>query len=89
MAIIATYPALPDTRILARSVWPASVYQRLKVVWPHPSDNLSVVQAVAMGDLAQVVAAARDFTPVQWALTFNTFGVLIITECVQRAELWG
>ena len=53
---------------------------------------LSVVQAVAMGDLAQVVAASyQDFTLVQWALTFNTFGVLIITWNVfsVQSALWS
>jgi len=45
-----------------------------------------------MGDLAQVVAASyQDFTLVQWALTFNTFGVLIITWNVfsVQSALWG
>jgi hypothetical protein len=45
-----------------------------------------------MGDLAQVVAAGyHDFTSVQWVLTLNTFGVLIIiwnAYSVQSA-LWG
>jgi hypothetical protein len=53
---------------------------------------LSVVQAVAMGDLAQVVAAGyQDFTREQWVLTFNTFGVLIITWNVfsVQSALWS
>jgi hypothetical protein len=45
-----------------------------------------------MGDLAQVVAANyQDFTLVHWALTFNTFAVLIITWNVfsVQSALWG
>jgi hypothetical protein len=44
-----------------------------------------------MGDLAQVVAAGRQhFTLVQWVLTLNTFGVLIIVWNVfsVQSALW-
>jgi hypothetical protein len=69
------------------------VYRRLKASYgPTYLTILSVIQAVAMGDLAQVVAGSyHHFTPVQWVLTFNTFGVLIIiwnAYSVQSA-LWG
>jgi hypothetical protein len=70
-----------------------AVYQRLKGSYsPTYLTILSVVQAVAMGDLAQVVAANyEDFTIVQWALTVNTFGVLVITWNVfsVQSALWG
>jgi len=52
---------------------------------------LSVVQAVAMGDLAQVVAAGYlHFTLVQWVLTLNSFSVLIIIWNVfsVQSALW-
>ncbi len=45
-----------------------------------------------MGDLAQVVAAGyQDFTLEQWVLTFNMFGVLIITWNVfsVQSALWS
>src|SRR5215475_6693555 len=56
------------------------VYRRLKASYgPTYLTILSVIQAVAMGDLAQVVADGHaHFTLVQWLLTVNTFGVLII-----------
>ena len=70
-----------------------AVYHRLKGSYsPTYLTILSVVQAVAMGDLAQVVAAGyQDFTLVQWVLTFNTFGVLIITWNVfsVQSALWS
>ena len=70
-----------------------ATYRRLKGSYsPTYLTILSVVQAVAMGDLAQVVAASyEDFTLVQWALTVNTFGVLIITWNVfsVQSALWG
>jgi hypothetical protein len=69
-----------------------AVYQRLKGSYsPTYLTILSVVQAVAMGDLAQVVAAGyHHFTLVQWILTFNTFGVLIIIWNVfsVQSALW-
>ncbi len=95
MAIISTYPApLPGHEDpSAGASGQRAVYQRLKSSYgPTYLTILSVVQAVAMGDLAQVVAASyEDFTPVQWALTFNTFGVLIITWNVfsVQSALWG
>jgi hypothetical protein len=95
MAIITTYPA-PQLGHEAFGAGPSgqrAVYQRLKESYsPTYLTILSVVQAVAMGDLAQVVAASyQDFTLVQWALTFNTFGVLIITWNVfsVQSALWG
>jgi hypothetical protein len=95
LAIITTYPALSpryETRGEQASGQRA-VYRRLKESYsPTYLTILSVVQAVAMGDLAQVVAASyQDFTLVQWALTFNTFGVLIITWNVfsVQSALWG
>ncbi|MGZ6322242.1 MAG: hypothetical protein ACXWQR_23415, partial [Ktedonobacterales bacterium] len=40
---------------------------------------LSIVQAVALGELARVVADGYPgFTPVQWALVLLTFLILII-----------
>ena len=70
-----------------------AVYHRLKGSYsPTYLTILSVVQAVAMGDLAQVVAAGyQDFTLEQWVLTFNTFGVLIITWNVfsVQSALWS
>jgi hypothetical protein len=53
---------------------------------------LSVIQAVAMGDLAQVVAGSyHHFTLVQWILTLNTLGVLIIiwNAYSVQSTLWG
>jgi hypothetical protein len=95
MAIITTYPGhLPRHEALGAGVsGQRAVYQRLKGSYsPTYLTILSVVQAVAMGDLAQVIAASyQDFTLVQWALTFNTFGVLIITWNVfsVQSALWG
>jgi hypothetical protein len=70
-----------------------AVYSRLKGSYgPTYLTILSVVQAVGMADLAQVVAASyEDFALMQWALTFNTFGVLIITWNVfsVQSALWG
>jgi hypothetical protein len=69
-----------------------AVYLRLKGSYsPTYLTILSVVQAVAMGDLAQVVAAGHQhFTLVQWILTLNTFGVLIIIWNVfsVQSALW-
>jgi hypothetical protein len=69
------------------------VYQRLKASYgPTYLTILSVIQAVATGDLAQVIAAGyHDFTIVQWVLTLNTFGVLIIIWNVfsVQSALWG
>jgi hypothetical protein len=70
-----------------------TVYRRLKGSYgPTYLTILSVIQAVAMGDLAQVVAGSyHHFTPVQWVLTFNTFGVLIIiwNAYSVQSTLWG
>jgi hypothetical protein len=70
-----------------------TVYRRLKSSYgPTYLTILSVIQAVAMGDLAQVVAGSYHyFTPVQWVLTFNTFGVLIIiwNAYSVQSTLWG
>jgi hypothetical protein len=70
-----------------------TVYRRLKDSYgPTYLTILSVIQAVAMGDLAQVVAGSyHHFTPVQWVLTFNTFGVLIIiwNAYSVQSTLWG
>jgi hypothetical protein len=70
-----------------------TVYRRLKSSYgPTYLTILSVIQAVAMGDLAQVVAGSyHHFTPVQWVLTFNTFGVLIIiwNAYSVQSTLWG
>ena len=52
---------------------------------------LSMIQGVALGDLASVVASGHQhFTLVQWALTLNTFGVLIIVWNVFNVQsaLW-
>jgi hypothetical protein len=69
------------------------VYRRLKASYgPTYLTILSVIQAVAMGDLAQVVAAGHpNFTLVQWVLTLNTFGVLIIIWNAYSVQttLWG
>jgi hypothetical protein len=69
-----------------------ALYLRLKGSYsPTYLTILSVVQAVAMGDLAQVVAAGnRHFTLVQWVLTLNTFSVLIIIWNVfsVQSALW-
>jgi hypothetical protein len=95
LAIITTYPALPPRyeAFGEGASGQRAVYRRLKESYsPTYLTILSVVQAVAMGDLAQVVAASyQDFTLVQWALTFNTFGVLIITWNVfsVQSALWG
>lgn len=70
-----------------------AVYLRLKASYgPTYLTILSVIQAVAMGDLAQVVAGGyHDFTTVQWVLTLNTFGVLIIiwNAYSVQSTLWG
>ena len=96
LAIITTYPARQragDMALGEGASGQRAVYRRLKESYsPTYLTILSVVQAVAMGDLAQVVAAShQEFTPVQWALTFNTFGVLIITWNVfsVQSALWG
>jgi hypothetical protein len=95
VAIITTFPALlPGHEALGGGTsGQRAVYQRLKGSYsPTYLTILSVVQAVAMGDLAQVVAANyQEFTLVQWALTVNTFGVLIITWNVfsVQSALWG
>jgi len=95
LAIITTYPALPPRyEAFGEGAYgQRAVYRRLKESYsPTYLTILSVVQAVAMGDLAQVVATSyQDFTLVQWALTFNTFGVLIITWNVfsVQSALWG
>jgi hypothetical protein len=69
------------------------LYRRLRDSYsPTYLTILSVIQAVATGDLAQVVAAEYPhFTIVQWVLTLNTFGVLIITWNVfsVQSALWG
>jgi hypothetical protein len=96
VAIITTTPARQQKGNMTLGAGASNqraVYQRLKGAYgPTYLTILSVVQAVAMGDLAQVVAASHeDFTRVQWALTFNTFGVLIITWNVfsVQSALWG
>jgi hypothetical protein len=96
MAIITTHPAYQragDEMSDAETTGRRAVYRRLKSSYgPTYLTILSVVQAVAMGDLAQVVAGSyHHFTLVQWVLTFNSFGVLIIiwnAYSVQSA-LWG
>jgi hypothetical protein len=69
-----------------------AIYRRLKASYsPTYLTILSVVQAVAMGDLAQVVAAGYlHFTLVQWVLTLNSFSVLIIIWNVfsVQSALW-
>ena len=68
------------------------VHRRLKESYgPTYLTLLSIIQGVALGDLASVVAAGHQhFTLVQWALTLNTFGVLIIIWNVFSAQsvLW-
>ena len=87
MAIITSHSEQQPGASLQRAT-----YRRLKGSYsPTYLTILSVVQAVAMGDLAQVVAADyADFTPAQWVLTLNTFGVLIITWNVfsVQSALW-
>jgi len=69
------------------------VHRRLKASYgPTYLTILSVIQAVAMGDLAQVVAGGyQRFTTVQWVLTLNTFGALIIiwNAYSVQSTLWG
>lgn len=52
---------------------------------------LSIVQAVALGELARVVADSySQFTPVQWALVLLTFSILIIiwNHMITDAMTW-
>ena len=95
MAAVKSYPAQVWSGPKAfRSVESPqrAVYRRLRASYgPTYLTILSVVQAVAMGDLAQIVAAEyQHFTLVQWVLTLNTFGVLIITWNVfsVQSALW-
>jgi hypothetical protein len=68
------------------------VHRRLKESYgPTYLTLLSIIQGVALGDLASVVASGQQhFTLVQWILTLNTFGVLIIIWNVFSAQsvLW-
>jgi hypothetical protein len=95
MATVKTHPAQVSSETEAfRSLesHQRAVYRRLKASYsPTYLTILSVVQAVAMGDLAQVVAAGyHHFIIVQWVLTVNTFGVLIIIWNVfsVQSALW-
>src|SRR5690348_12488759 len=69
LAIFTTYPALPPRyeAFGEGTSGQRAVYRRLKASYsPTYLTILSVVQAVAMGDLAQEVAASyQDFTLVQ------------------------
>jgi hypothetical protein len=96
MAIFRLYPNLPqsaDEVVGAALPGRGEVHRRLKASYgPTYLTILSVIQAVAMGDLAQVVAGGyQRFTTVQWVLTFNTFGVLIIiwNAYSVQSTLWG
>jgi hypothetical protein len=83
-APLPSLPSLPGHEALgAGASGRRAVYQRLKASYgPTYLTILSVIQAVAMGDLAQVVAGSyQDFTLVQWVLTLNTFSV--------QSALWG
>jgi hypothetical protein len=87
------YPRSGDTTYGAMESPRRAVYRRLKASYgPTYLTILSVIQAVAMGDLAQVVAGGyQRFTTVQWVLTLNTFGVLIIiwNAYSVQSTLWG
>jgi hypothetical protein len=96
MAIFRLYPNLPqpaDGEVSAALPRRREVHRRLKASYgPTYLTILSVIQAVAMGDLAQVVAGGyQRFTTVQWVLTLNTFGVLIIiwNAYSVQSTLWG
>src|SRR5262249_35016878 len=69
------------------------VYRRLKQSYsPTYLTILSIIQGVATGNLASVVAAGHEhFTVVQWLLTLNSFVVLIIIWNVFSVQsvLWG
>jgi hypothetical protein len=68
------------------------MHRRLKESYgPTYLTLLSIIQGVALGDLASVVGSGHQhFTVVQWVLTLNTFGVLIIIWDVFSAQsvLW-
>jgi hypothetical protein len=69
------------------------VHRRLKESYgPTYLTILSMIQSVALGDLSFVVASGHQhFTFVQWVLTLNAFGVLIIIWNVFSVQsvLWG
>jgi hypothetical protein len=69
------------------------VHRRLKQSYgPTYLTILSIIQGVALGDLASVVASGHyHFSLVQWLLTLNAFGVLIIVWNVFSVQsvLWN
>jgi len=87
------HPRSGDTTCGAMESPRREVHRRLKASYgPTYLTILSVIQAVAMGDLAHVVAGGyQRFTTVQWVLTLNTFGALIIiwNAYSVQSTLWG
>jgi hypothetical protein len=69
-----------------------AIHHRLKQSYtPYYLTILSIIQGVALGNLALVVISGHQhFTCVQWVLTLNSFGVLIIIWNVFNVQsaLW-